>query len=925
MQLSHRVHGRCACAGGTFALAGTERKYELSRPFVTTHLALDLELDFEKKSVEGTARLTFERRSPLDDELRLDAVAFDLRAVRLATDEEGKALESVDFTYDGDAIVIAVPKEAQRATVEVDYRAVPRLGLYFLAPDDKVKDRPRQVWSQCQDEDARHWIPCQDKPHVKMTTEMRVTVPHGMTALSNGELTDSRTPKGAKHPWVFHYSMNEPHPAYLITLVVGEFTTLKDEARLPSGRTVPLTYLVPPGLEDQGKRAFVGTPRMIEFFSKLVGVDYPFAHYAQVVVSDFIFGGMENTTATTMYEHILLDERAALDIESDDLVAHELAHQWFGDLVTCRDWSHAWLNEGFATFFEHLDREHRLGRDEYEWSVAGDLDTYLGEANSDYKRPIVCRDYEEPIDLFDRHLYEKGGLVLHMLRMELGDEVFWKAVRNYLESNRHGIVETNDLVRALEKASGRSLERFFDQWVFRPGHPVLDVSVSYDDGLLTVDLQQKQKGDDVATFQFPFEIEVSVSGKRTRYKRTVREKHEAIAVELAKRPDWVAFDPDFRVTAPVTLHAPSDMLRGQLRDAPKARLRALAAQALGKRHDPPVIDALAHCLAEHDEAWMVRAEAARALGKIAGDDAFAALSKACKLQHPKVRRAVAQALSHFKTKDAVRLLEKLAQDPSYLVAAAAARSLGKTRDKRAYDPLVALLEIDSWAEVIRSGALDGLSRLGDERAVNLLIERTKYGHPLRARRAALAALPKLAEGKKVRQHLEGLLDDPDPHLRVSVVGALESLGDTKAQPALRELLERELDGRVIRATKEALSNLGGESKGDLKKLRQETEHLRDELGKLRTRLSKLEQHEEVDSETKASEIGGKVPPKSKRKTADVTAKRATERKTPEKASAKKPSKKATVEKTPTKKASTKKATVEKTPTKKATAAKTRKR
>jgi aminopeptidase N len=191
---------------------------------------------------------------------------------------------------------------------------------------------------------------------------------------------------------------------------------------------------------------------------------------------------MENTTATTLYEHVLLDARAALDVSSNDLVAHELAHQWFGDYVTCRDWSHGWLNEGFATFFEHVEREARLGRDEYDWGIAGDLDAYLGEANGRYTRPIVCRDYQAPIDLFDRHLYEKGGLVLHMLRRELGDELFWRGVTHYLDRHAHGIVETNDLMRAFEEVSGTSLERFFDHWVYRPGHPDLRVKIAWEDG-----------------------------------------------------------------------------------------------------------------------------------------------------------------------------------------------------------------------------------------------------------------------------------------------------------------------------------------------------------------------------------------------------------------------------------------------------------
>lgn len=913
MKVSHRLHGRCACAGAPFALAGTERKYERSRPFVTTHLALDLTLDFDEKSVAGTARLLFQRRGPLDHELALDAIGFELRAVRLRTDRDGDWVDA-SYTYDGDRIRLDVPAEAQSGEVEIAYRAVPRLGLYFLAPDRHVKDRPRQVWSQCQDEDARHWFPCQDKPHVKMTTELRVTVPHGMTALSNGDLIERDTPEGGKAPWVFHYSLRKPHPSYLVTLVVGEFSELSDEAHLPSGRVVPVRYLVPPTLEEQGTRAFGATPRMIEHFSRLTGVEYPWDRYTQVVVSDFIFGGMENTTATTMYEHVLLDERAALDVESNDLVAHELAHQWFGDLVTCRDWSHAWLNEGFATFFEHLERESRLGLDEYEHGVSGDIDTYVGEANGSYKRAIVCRDYGEPIDLFDRHLYEKGGLVLHMLRRELGDEVFWGAVRSYLEKHAHGIVETNDLVRALEERSGRSLERFFDQWVFRPGHPDLHVTIAYDKGLLTVDVEQKQKGDDVAVFHLPFEIEIGIGERTERHRREIRDARESLAVRLAERPSWVAFDPEFRIAAPVKLKAPADLLRNQLTQAPRARLRRLAAEALAERQDLPTIAALRAVLEDEAETWIVRGAAATALGRIRGDDALEALQAAASVDHPKVRRAVATALGQFRKPEAAKTLQRLARkDPSYLVTAAAARALGRTRDEQAYDVLAELLHSDSWAEVIRAGALDGLARLGDERGVDALIEYTRYGRPMRARRAALAALPKLAEGRRVREHLVTLLDDADPHVRTSVIAALEELGDPKAAGALRELLDRELEGRVIRRARTALAALGGEGKKDVRNLRDETEKLRGQLKELQTRLTKLEQA--------GTEDGARSRGKSPQKATKKTAKGATTAKTPRKATAEKTPRAATPRKATTAKTSTKKAPAKKTAAKKAAAKK----
>ena len=371
MSVEHRIHARCGCgfahasreaaisasSARPFAFAGSPRNYERDRPFAIDHLALDAALDLDAKTLAGKATLSIHRVDPDATDIELDAIAFDLKIVTF----NGK---KADFVYDGRTLKVTVGPKEKKGTIVVEYVVTPRRGLYFLAPDEHVKDRPRQVWSQCQEEDARHFIPCHDKPHVKQTTEMKVRVPKGFYVLSNGELVSKDTPKSGA--WTYHWKMNDPHPSYLLTLVAGEFAEITAQA----GKT-PLAYLVPKDRKKDGERTFERTPDMVNFFGEVTGVKFPWNKYAQVVVSDFIFGGMENTSATTMYEHILLDERAAIDLTSDDLIAHELAHQWFGDYVTCRDWSEGWLNEGFATYFEHVWRQHHLGQDEYELGLKG--------------------------------------------------------------------------------------------------------------------------------------------------------------------------------------------------------------------------------------------------------------------------------------------------------------------------------------------------------------------------------------------------------------------------------------------------------------------------------------------------------------------------------------------------------------------------
>lgn len=859
MPLEHRLHDRCACGSSLssarfaqgaprpFVLSGTTRVYERSRPFTIRHIALDLELDMQAKAIAGTATLEIARVDARAKEIALDAVGFEIHEVTLGTEKDGQ--KSVEHTYDGEKLTVRVPEGARSAVIRVAYRAVPRRGLYFLAPDEHVLDRPRQVWSQCQDEDARHIFPCHDKPHVKQTTELRVKVPAGWFALSNGELLN---PESEQREGLFHWKMNDPHPSYLFTLAAGDLARIDDEPV----NGVPITYFVPKTREEDGKRTFKRTPEMIRKFGELLGVPYPWNKYAQVVVSDFIFGGMENTTATTMYEHILLDERATIDITSDDLIAHELAHQWFGDYVTCRDWSHGWLNEGFATFMEHIDREMHLGRDEYDHGLRGDMEMYLLEAKGRYRRPIVCQDYEVPIDLFDRHLYEKGACVLHLLRRELSDEVFWRGVKLYLTRHAKGVVETRDLMRALEEVSGKSLERFFEQWVFRAGHAELDVKIEVADDVTTVTVKQHvaqapahghgpaqtpAEGPGSSVYTFDLTLDFSVDGTLRREVRKVDQASHTFVFHLGKRPRFVVVDPELLVLGEVSVTAPGDMLRAQLAEGPTARGRMLAAGPLGKLDDPPTTKALAATLAKEDEFWGVRAEAAEALGKLRSDEAFEVLATNAGTKHAKVRRAIAKALGRWKTVKAAELLKKAAlRDESYLVEAEAARALGATKHASALDTLVEIIDRPSWADVVRVGAIDGLSNLRDERAIPHVLSRTRYGVSTRGRRASILALPKLSSDRRTRETLEELLESEDPYLRVDVARALGDLGDVKARPALQRQLDRDLDGRVRRRIREVLRDLGGSGKREVDRLRDELEDMRREHAELRTRIGKLE-------------------------------------------------------------------------------------
>lgn len=775
------------------------------------------------------------------NEIALDAIAFDIESVEVREDGH-EAFVKAQHSYDGNVLRLSISSSAARVSVRVRYRATPRRGLYFLAPDEHVRDRPNQVWSQTQDEDGRHVFPCFDKPHQKQAFTARVTAPAGWFVLSNGvkQSNEEEEKRG-----VFRYHMADPTPAYLFSIVAGEFARIDDEVD-----GVKLHYFVPKGREADGLRTFRRTPEMVRRFGELTGVKYPWPSYSQIVVHDFIFGGMENTTVTTMYEHILLDERATIDVTADDLVAHELAHHWFGDLVTCRDWPHAWLNEGFATYMEQVDKEGHLGLDEYENGVRGDLGAYLGEAQGRYRRPIVCHDYEAPIDIFDRHLYEKGACVLHLLRRELGDAAFWSGVSTYLKRHAKGLVETRDLMRALEESSGKSLERFFEQWVYRAGHPDLEVKIDHGDELLTVSVKQTHvaqhaKEDPQAALPFALDLDLDIAfadGTVRRETRRIDQASTTFAIRVPSRPKFVVVDAGLRILGEVKVECSRDMLHAQLASAPTARGRLLAASFLGKYDDPATTRVLGESLGNENEFWAVRAEAAGTLGKIRSDEAFEVLAKHTQTKHAKVRRAVAAALGQFRSTKAVDALKPLAlKDESYLVEAEAARSLGQTRQSAVFETLLDVLDRPSWSDIVRAGVIDGLAALRDERAQPHVLARTRYGIPTRGRRAAIMALPKLSTDRKVREALEDLLDQADPYLKVDVVRALLEVGDVKSRGALGRQLDRELDGRVRRRIREALRDLGAAGKKETERLREELDGLRGEHASMKARLAKLEE------------------------------------------------------------------------------------
>ncbi|HVR45157.1 MAG TPA: M1 family aminopeptidase [Candidatus Binatia bacterium] len=830
-----------------FALPGARPQFGPDKVVAVEHIDLHLTPNFADESLDGVCTMTVRAFDEAVPRLLLDAVDLEVSRVERRSGEAHAASELRATPRQGKLEIDFEPPIAagESATFAVRYRVVkPRHGLFFVKPTAEHPEKIAHVWTQSQDQYARYWFPCIDYPDEKQPTSTTIVAPKGMFALGNGEMVERRDEDGHT---IFRYRQDIPHSTYLMTMVVGPFAEV---ASGKAGRNgVPVYYYVLPGRESDGERSFGPTPKMLELFERRIGTAYPYARYSQIAVTDFIFGGMENTTATTQTDRTLHDETAHIDFSSDPLVSHELAHQWFGDLLTCRDWAHAWLNEGFATFMEAVWREADLGYDEYVYDIFECLTAYLREDSERYRRPIVCNMFRDPIEIFDRHLYQKSAAVLHMLRGELGDSRFWRAVAQYVRDNAQRNVETIDFVRAIEDATGRNLRGFFSQWIYRGGHPKLEVRASWDAArrLATVTIDQTQTID-AEHPPYEFDVEIALAPAERAQERRVRARierqHETIAVPLDFEPKLVRFDPGAFVLADVTYQLGVDFAATALRDDPNVVARIRAARELAQDGGRVAREALARFF-ESEPFWGALAEAAAAIGATRAPWVRAMLITALSHRHPKVARAAAEALGNFRDADAASaLVATAANHASYFVRSSALMALGKTRDPRAFDVLRSAVTQRTWNGAVESGAVRGLAELSDARALPIVLEALRPGESDGLRRAATSALGRIGalvedERTRVADELEQRLDDASFPVAVEAIATAEKLGDARLLPALDRLSTQAFDGRLRREAMEAAIRIrkGAKVPAQVTALRDDIDELRQEQRRLQEQIS----------------------------------------------------------------------------------------
>ncbi len=785
-----------------------------SRDFDIKHIRLALSIDPSERFIEGTATISLVAFRDQLDAVEFDASELNVREVKHGT-------RSLPFESFPERLVVALNSPLGRGktlTLQISYNARPRRGLHFVKPDESYAAKPLQVWSQGEAEDSRAWFPCTDSPNERQTTETIITVPERFTVLSNGTLlSEKRNAKRGQR--TFHWRQDEPHPAYLVSIVIGEYEEITARGNIK----LPITYYTYPGTTAEARRLMGKTPEMVRHFSKIFGYEYPYPKYAQVVVDEFIYGAMENTSITTHSDRFLHDAATELDFNCHDVVAHELAHQWWGDLLTPKSWKHVWLKESFATYAEALWLEHAEGEGEARYSLIQERNLYLTEDRDRYRRPIVDDRYEFPVEVYDRHAYQKGAIVLGMLRDVMGDEDFFRTLSHYAHKHEWQSVETNDLKVAIEETTGQNLDWFFDQWLYRAGYPEYEVIHIYDGAnrQLRVTVRQVQDTSD-ATPLFRMPVEIEVMGKVTtrKFPVLVEKGEQEFYFAFDERPLAVVFDAGDRILKTLRHEKSKQELLYQLRRAVEFTARMRAARDLSAFKDEDVTESLRRALLR-DEFGGVRMAAAIALGETGSAEARDALIEGLKKNaEARVRRAVCWGLGRFRgdKKALAALARTISSDASYFVTAFAMRALAHAAVAgEAYETLIGMLGRESYQDVLRASVFDSLAIASDRRGIALAIDHTAYGVQPSVRVAATMALASLGkeyrdEREKIYDRLIELLEDKTFRVRLASVKALAVLDDLRAIPALRAVDEREAIDIIRSAARGSIGTLEEKAK-----------------------------------------------------------------------------------------------------------------
>lgn len=778
--------------------------------FDTLHISLNLRFDWEHEQLNGVETFVFKPLVGNLKQIELDAAEMTATSIKTAS---GKPLKFEMRSADEKLrIELDHPYQpADELELVIDYHTngpqtklagLVGAALRFIKPSPDDPTKPKQIWSQGETEYNHYWFPCYDHPNDFFTSEITATVEKPFSVISNGKLLETKDNKDGTR--TFHWKIEQPHASYLTSIVVGEYVPVVSDYQ-----GIPIITNVYPSELNEGRVTAARLPEMVKFFSEKTGLKYPYAKYAQTIARDF-GGGMENISATTQTDNMIHDARTELDSNTDGLQSHELAHQWFGDYVTCRDWSDIWLNESFATYFQAMWDEHKLGGDDFLYSdVKANQDAYLATWNQGSRRPIVTKNYANPDAVFDNYAYPRGGAVLHMLRQTLGEDNWWKAINYYLRKYANQPVETEQFRIAIEESTGQAMDWFFDEWLYKMGHPIFRVTQTYDPAAkaLKLSVEQLQKIDStsqfpqVAFFQTPVDIEIATaSGTRIERVTILPKVEQTFTLAVDSKPLLVNFDYHGMLIKEVQFEKTTDELAYQLTKDDDVLGRDWALGQLSKRataattsdvEKQRIATELANAVAR-EKFWGVRVDAATALAGLRSPDVQAALVAATRDSKARVRAQAVTSLASWKDPSLADLYEKLLSDQSYAVIKAAAPALGQTKSSGAYDALTKLLAEPSWRDNITVSALSGLAELKDKRSLDVAFRYAGDGNRVAVRAAALRLLGQIGQDDPKAFSLIAAMATKayaggDFNLASASGEALVSLGDPRGLPIFEQI------------------------------------------------------------------------------------------------------------------------------------------
>lgn len=634
-----------------------------SRALDIIHTKLLVDFNWPKKQMNGEAFLTVKPYYYSLDSILLDAKAMDVKSIKVVFSEFEN--QEVEFINTGRNIKFKLPKTLTRndtLNLQIKYVANPEKvtdggssaismakGLYFINVDKKDKNKPQQIWTQGETEANSVWFPTIDNPVEKSTQEMYITVENRFKTLSNGELIFSSINEDGKR--TDYWKMDKPHSPYLFMMAIGEFAIVKDSWEKSNGELMEVNYYVDPAYEEHAKAIFGKTPKMLSHFSDLLGVEYPWVKYDQVVVQDYVSGAMENTTATIHGDFLHQTKREIIDGGNESIIAHELFHHWFGDLVTCESWSNLPLNESFANYSQYLWDEFEYGKMEADMNAFQEMEGYFLSAQQSGYKDLIRFDYNDKEDMFDGHSYNKGGRILNMLRDYIGDEAFFDGLKIYLNKHAFKTAEAHDLRIAFEEVSGLDLNWFFNQWFFAKGHPILEINQLYskENELLQVMIHQKQDTKKWPLYSLPIYIDVYTNSGIKTQQYWSSKKWDTINIPLAQTPLLVNVDAHKSLICKKKDRKDLAQWIYQLNHAPLWLDKKEAFDQLGKSKDSAAISAIINNM-QHS-FWNIKY---MAIGKL--ENAVKThpervknllFSLAIKDTHPKVRAAAIKALAKY--------------------------------------------------------------------------------------------------------------------------------------------------------------------------------------------------------------------------------------------------------------------------------------